>query len=68
MVGIPAECASVLSDYVQEELDLSGIGRVLAVTPNDEVNALTMQDFSSIFDAKISIEFHLGLQKVDDQA
>ena len=49
MVGIPAECASVLSDYVQEELDLSGIGRVLAVTPNDEVNALTMQEFSSIF-------------------
>ena len=49
MVGIPAECASVLSDYVQEELDLSGIGRVMAVTPNDEVNALTMQEFSSIF-------------------
>ena len=49
MDGIPAECASVLSDYVQEELDLSGIGRVMAVTPNDEVNALTMQEFSSIF-------------------
>ena len=49
MVGLPAECASVLSDYVQEELDLSGIGRVMAVTPNDEVNALTMQEFSSIF-------------------
>ena len=49
MVGIPAECASVHSDYVQEELDLSGIGRVMAVTPNDEVNALTMQEFSSIF-------------------
>ena len=49
MIGLPAECASVLSDYVQEELDLSGIGRVMAVTPNDEVNALTMQEFSSIF-------------------
>ncbi len=49
MVGIPAECASVLSDYVQEELDLSGIGRIMAVTPNDEVNALAMQEFSSIF-------------------
>ena len=39
---------SVLSDYVQEggfERDW----RVLAVTPNDEVNALTMREFSSIF-------------------
>ena len=49
MAGIPAECASVLSDYVQEELDLSGLGRVMAVTPSDEVNALTMQEFSNIF-------------------
>ncbi|MCH5377520.1 MAG: sodium:proton antiporter, partial [Planctomycetes bacterium] len=40
MQDLRSECASVLSEYVQEEVDLCGIGRLLAVTPNEEVNAL----------------------------
>lgn len=40
MDGIQALNANVLSDYVTEEIDLSGIGSLVAVTPNDQVNAL----------------------------
>ena len=29
MDGLPAECASILSEHVREELDLSGIGRLV---------------------------------------
>ena len=49
MQGLPAECVSVLSEYVQEEMDLGGIGRLLAVTPNDEVNALAVREMVSLF-------------------
>jgi hypothetical protein len=49
MEGIPAECCSILSEHVQEELDLNGIGRLLAVTPNDEVNALAVRELAHVF-------------------
>lgn len=52
MAGVSAVCASVLSEYVQEELDLAGIGRLLAVTTNDEVNALATQEMSHQFGRK----------------
>ncbi len=38
MAGLPAECVSILSEHLREELDLAGIGRLLAMTANDEVN------------------------------
>lgn len=40
MSGIPTVNANVLSSFAAEEIDLVGIGSVLAVTPNDQVNAL----------------------------
>jgi len=49
MAGLPTCCASVLSEYVGEELDLVGLGRLLAVTPNDEVNALAVRQFTPFF-------------------
>ncbi len=45
MAGLPADCASILSEHVREETDLGGIGRLLAMTPNDEVNALAAREF-----------------------
>ncbi len=50
MEGLPAVNANILSEHVSEDLDLRGIGRVLAVTPNDEVNALALQRFKEVFD------------------
>lgn len=49
MAGLPTFWASILSDYARDELDLSGIGRLLATTPNDEVNALACQEFANLF-------------------
>lgn len=47
--GLPAECASILSEHIREEVDLGGIGRLLALTPNDEVNALAAREFAHLF-------------------
>ena len=49
MDGLEAECASILSEHAKEELDLGGIGRMLAMTPNDEVNALAVHEFAHEF-------------------
>jgi NhaP-type Na+/H+ or K+/H+ antiporter len=50
LAGLHAHYANVLSEDVEHELDLDDIGRLLALTPNDEVNALAAQRFSELFD------------------
>ncbi|MFI4873884.1 MAG: cation:proton antiporter [Blastopirellula sp. JB062] len=52
MAGLPAHCASILSDYVTEEINIGGIGRLLAITANDEVNTLACQEFIHLFGRK----------------
>jgi CPA1 family monovalent cation:H+ antiporter len=49
MAGLPAHCKSILSDYAHEEIDLAGIGRFLALTKNDAVNAMAAAEFSHLF-------------------
>lgn len=49
MDGLPADCSSILSEHVRDELDLSGIGRMLATTFNDEVNTMAVQEFAHEF-------------------
>jgi len=49
MAGLPAVYSSVVSQYVVDELDLGGLGRLLAMTPVDEFNALAVQHFSGLF-------------------
>jgi NhaP-type Na+/H+ or K+/H+ antiporter len=49
MGGLPAFHGSILSESILEEIDLSGIGRLLAITPNKEVNSLAALYFSKIF-------------------
>lgn len=43
--GLPTYHGNVLYEHVIEELDLGGIGRLIALTPNDGVNALAAQHF-----------------------
>lgn len=47
--GLPVVYASVLSQYVQDRIDLSGIGRLLALTPNEEANSLAAVHFTRVF-------------------
>lgn len=48
-LGLNARRLSVLTDEATHELDLRGIGRILAMTSNDEVNALATARFSRVF-------------------
>ncbi|MCA9177354.1 MAG: sodium:proton antiporter [Planctomycetales bacterium] len=52
MAGLEAHCASILAEYVHDEIDMAGIGRLLALTPNDEVNTLAVSEFAHQFGRK----------------
>jgi NhaP-type Na+/H+ or K+/H+ antiporter len=49
MSGLRAVYSSVVSQYTLDELDLGGVGRLLAMSPIDEFNTLAVQHFSGIF-------------------
>ena len=49
LVGLPALCASVHSEYVREQLDLGGIGRFVAATTSPEVNSLAAMELAHQF-------------------
>ena len=49
MEGLRAVCANILSEYAEEELDFSGLGHLIACTPNDEVNSLASREFTHHF-------------------
>lgn len=49
MAELPATRANVLDGHAADDLDLFGIGRVLALTPNDEVNTLVALRFAHRF-------------------
>lgn len=49
MEGLNAYCGSILSDKIQHEANLNGIGRLLAMTGNDEVNLLACQEYTHVF-------------------
>lgn len=45
MLGLEAQRANILSEFAEEELDLNGLGTLLAGTANDEVNSMAAQRF-----------------------
>ncbi len=47
--GLRAYYGDILVEHIMEELNLNGIGSMLAVTPNDEVNALAGLHFGDLF-------------------
>lgn len=50
MAGVQTYYGSALSDSILRDLDLEGIGRVLALTPNYSVNSLAVLRFNEVFD------------------
>ena len=48
--GLEAKCDNILAEYAFEDLELDGIGRFLALTPNDEVNSLATVHASDVFE------------------
>ncbi len=49
MAGLPIYYGSALTEGALDSIELEGIGRLLALTSNDEVNSLTALHFSEIF-------------------
>jgi NhaP-type Na+/H+ or K+/H+ antiporter len=49
MEGLPTTFASVLGESALEPIAQSGLGRLLALTPDDEVNALAALHFRDVF-------------------
>jgi NhaP-type Na+/H+ or K+/H+ antiporter len=49
MDGMRTYYGSALSDRAMNEMDLSGIGQCIALTPNDETNALISMRFATLF-------------------
>lgn len=48
--GLDAVCGNILNEHVRDELNLTGIGQMMAMTPNDEVNSLAIREFRTMFD------------------
>lgn len=48
--GLDTYYGNVLSESALDELNLDGIGKLLSLTPNDEVNTLAAIRFSELFD------------------
>lgn len=49
MEGLPAIRANILSEFAEENLELTGIGQLIAATPNDEINTMAAQEFGHLF-------------------
>lgn len=47
--GLETRFGSILSDEIEEEIDLLGIGNLVALTPNEEVNSLACLHFRHLF-------------------
>lgn len=52
LAGLPTYFGNIMSEHAIEDMDLSGIGKLLAVTPNDEVNALAAVRMAEIFERR----------------
>lgn len=49
MKGLTTKYRSVLAEEVATQMELQGIGRLLALTPNDELNSLAVQHYVHLF-------------------
>ena len=48
--GLKAYLGSILSERIADDLDLDGIGRLMALTPNDEANSLAALHMADAFE------------------
>ncbi|HEY9564586.1 MAG TPA: cation:proton antiporter [Nocardioides sp.] len=48
MAGLTTETANILSDYAVKDMDLAGIGSLIACTDSDEVNATAAREFAHV--------------------
>ncbi len=49
IAGLDAICANILNEHVREDLELNWIGKLMALTQNDEVNSLAVRECQTLF-------------------
>ena len=49
MAGIPAFYASIFADHILDQVEIGGIGKLMAMTSNDDVNSLATLHFAPVF-------------------
>ncbi len=49
MEGVPAYHGSVMSEGALKDIEMAGLGRFVALTPNDQVNTLAAQKMTRVF-------------------
>ena len=67
-LGLPAKRLSVLAEHAAHDLDLRGIGRMLAITSNDEVNALATGRFARVFGRREVFQLAPGKRRSGESA
>jgi CPA1 family monovalent cation:H+ antiporter len=50
VAGLEAVCANILNEHVRDDLPLNGIGTLMAMTENDEINSLAVRECRHLFD------------------
>ena len=68
MAGLRAYNTNILSEVADDQVELGGVGRVLAVTSNDGVNALIAQHFAHEFGRQNVYQLSGRLNARDDLA
>ena len=66
--GLQARRLSVLAENAPHDLDLRGIGRLLAFTSNDEVNALATARFARVFGRREVFQLAPSKRRSGEQA
>lgn len=65
-MGLTAHLGNVLSENMLHEMQLNGIGKLLAVTPNDNVNSLAALHFVHLFSRAAVYQLAPGQAGTDD--
>lgn len=60
MAGLNAENVNILSEYAVQEMDLSGLGYLVACTHDDDTNATAARQFGPIFGRANVYQLHRG--------
>jgi NhaP-type Na+/H+ or K+/H+ antiporter len=66
--GLDVYHGSILSEAVTDEIDFAGLGRLVAMTPNSEVNALASENFEHTFGVENVYELQNVARGADDKA
>lgn len=67
MAKLPTFYGNILSQYALEELELGGIGRMLALTSDSDFNSLAVLHFADIFDRAQLYQLPLEGEKEGDK-